>query len=223
MTTPICIMSGGRGMRLKGLTKDRPKGLVKVRGEPMLETIIRDYREQGFKKIWLALGYRAQMIQDYFGDGSKFGVKISYVHETEPLGTAGALNLLPMFDQPYIVSNCDVMVSPAVPYGRLMESHANSGADATVCLALYQEQIDYGVAEIDGDRLIAIREKPILEHLIAGGIYVINPGVVQLEGQFDMPELLESLDTLGHFSIEGQWYDVADWEDVARVNGEWGQ
>lgn len=223
--TPAVIMAGGRGMRLRGLTEDHPKALVHVGGQPMIETIIQGFRDQGFKRFWLCLGYRAHMIQEYFGNGAKFGVKIKYIHEAEPLGTAGALRLLPDFDVPYIVSNCDVLVAPTISYGHLMEAHARSGALATVCLALHQVQIEFGVATMEDGRLINIREKPIENFMVNAGIYVLEPDAVSRapKGRFDMPELLDNLDSLGHYPIEGQWHDVGDFEDLARVNGTWGQ
>lgn len=223
--TPVIIMSGGRGMRLAGLTKDRPKGLIEVGGMPMIETIMRGFAGQGFKRFWLCLGYRADMIQDYFGDGADLGVKINYIHETEPLGTGGALRLLPEFGVPYIVSNCDVLVEPVISYGHLMEAHARSGAKATVCLALHQQQIGFGVADMVDGYLVGIREKPIENFMVNAGIYVLEPDAVDMApaGRFDMPELLDQFGALGHFAIQGQWLDIGSFEDLARANGSWGQ
>ena len=133
--------------------------------------------------------------------------------------------MLPKFDVPYIVSNCDVLVEPVVKYGELMEAHARSNALATVCLALWQQQIEYGVAQLEDDRLVGIREKPIENFLVNAGIYVLEPDATAHapKGCFDMTDLLDKLDGLGHYPIQGQWHDVGTFEDLARVNGAWGQ
>ena len=116
----------------------------------------------------------------------------------------------------------DVMVEPVVKYGEMMEAHARSNALATVCLALWQTQIEFGVATIEDDRLIGIREKPIESFLVNAGIYVLEPNAMAHapKGSFDMTDLLERLDGLGHFAIQGQWHDVGTFEDLRRANGE---
>lgn len=209
-------------MRLHPLTEHTPKPLLEVGGKPIIEQIIDGFARQGFKKFWLCLGYKAALIENYFGNGASRGLKIKYVHEDEPLGTGGALKLLPTFEVPFIVSNADVLAR--VTYGNLMERHARSGAMATVCLALHQVQIPYGVADFDGEEFIGLREKPIENVQVNAGIYVLEPDALDQapEGRFDMPDLLDQLGRLGHYPIEGHWIDVGGFKDLARANGEWG-
>ena len=221
MTTSVVIMAGGRGLRLHPLTNHRPKPLLKVGGKPILEQIIDGFTCQGFKKIWLCVNYMADLIEGHFGDGHRFDARIRYVHEEEPLGTGGALSLLPQWDVPFIVCNADVLCR--IQYGVLMEHHARSNAEATVCLALHQHQIPYGVAEFEDERFIGLREKPIEGVLVNAGIYVLEPDVPRrmLPGPYDMPDLLKRLTRLSAYPIEGYWQDVGTFEHLARANTEW--
>lgn len=221
---PVIIMAGGRGLRLHPLTEKTPKPLLQVGRKPLLETIIDGFAEQGFRKFWLCLGYKAGLIQAHFGNGEGRGIKIRYVVETQPLGTAGALKLLPEFDVPFIVSNADVLAR--VKYGHLMDAHARSNADATVCLALHQRQVPFGVAETDDmNRLLTLREKPIHSWAVNAGLYVLNPGVRdKAEGDvFDMPDLIARLDDVNTYAIEDFWLDVGHFESLARANAELSQ
>ena len=217
-------MAGGRGLRLHPLTEKSPKPLLHVGGKPILEQIIDGFAAQGFRKFWLCVNYKAELIEAHFGNGEGRNIKIKYIHESEPLGTGGALRLLPPFEVPFIVCNADVLTK--VSYGHLMEHHARANAQATVCLALHQYQVPYGVAEFNGadaESLIGISEKPVLSALVNAGIYVLEPKALEHapEDAFDMPDLIGKLDRLAHYPIEGYWVDVGRFEDLARANGEW--
>jgi len=218
--TPIVLMAGGRGQRLHPLTDTRPKPLLNVGGKPILEQIIDGFASQGFKKFWISVGYKADLIEKHFGNGSNKGLKIRYIHEEQPLGTAGALNLLPVFGVPFIVCNADILAK--VEYGRLMEHHARSNAQATVCLGLHQYQVPFGVAVFEDERLVAFREKPIENIQVNAGIYVLDPTALAHlpEGRSDMTDLLDKLE-LSAYPIEGYWTDVGHWESYARANAEW--
>lgn len=220
--TPIVLMAGGRGQRLHPLTDTRPKPLLNVGGKPILEQIIDQFVSQGFKRFWISVGYKAELIERHFGNGSSKGLKIKYIHEDQPLGTAGSLNLLPVFGVPFIVSNADVLVHPTIQYGRLMEHHARSNAQATVCLGLHQYQVPYGVAVFEDERLVAFREKPIENIQVNAGIYVLDPTALAYlpEGRSDMTDLLDKLE-LSAYPIEGHWIDVGHFESYARANAEW--
>ena len=220
--TPVVIMCGGRGLRLHPLTEHHPKPLFRVGGKAILEQIIDGFAGQGFRQFWLCVNYRANLIERHFGPG-RDSIKIRYVHEDEPLGTAGALRLLPAFDKPFIVCNGDILTK--LSYGALMETHARANAQATVCLALHQYQVPFGVAEFEGETFRGIREKPIENFLVSAGIYVLDPSVVALipNGRFDMPDLLGKCDRLAHYPIEESWFDVGNFVDLARANNEWGQ
>ena len=163
--------------------------MIHVGGKPILEQIIDGFVAQGFLKFWLCVNYKADLIEAHFGAG-KARTRINYVRESEPLGTGGALRLLPKFEVPFIVANADVLTH--LSYGALMEHHARSNAPATVCLALHQYQVPYGVAEFEDGEFSGIAEKPVENALVNAGIYVIEPRAMASapEGAFDMPDFL---------------------------------
>lgn len=223
MTTPIVIMAGGLGERLHPLTNHKSKTMLPVGGTPILEHIIDGFASQGFKKIWLSVNYKADLIESYFGNGNSKGIKIKYVHESKPMGSGGALHMVPLFNGPFIVSNGDVLVNPVVNYGELMEFHARSNAEATVCLALYQHQVPFGVARFDAEFFKGLDEKPIKNFQVNAGIYVFDPTVLDKlpQGPFVMTDLLDSLSSLAAYPIKGHWQDVGRFESYARANAEW--
>lgn len=219
MTVPVVIMAGGRGMRLHPLTQKLPKPMLRVGSKPIIESIIDKFAAQGFKRITLCVGYLAELIEGHFGDGSSRGLDITYIHEGEPLGTAGALKFFkPTI--PFIVHNADVIAD--VDFNDLMSAHKDRGYDATACLALYQHQIPFGVAVVQDDRIIEIREKPIENVSVVAGIYVLPPHAQQLisDGPMNMPDLL-GLMSVGSYSIEGSWFDVGHFESLAVANLNW--
>lgn len=220
--TPVVIFAGGRGLRLDPLTERYPKPLVGLGGKPLLEQIITRFVRSGFTDIWLTIGYKWQLITEYFGDGDKFGCRIRYIEEEEPLGTAGALHLLPQQNGPIICSNADVVVLE-LDCRDLLESHAESGADITVCLGVHQQQIPYGVARLVGDRLTHIDEKPIQTWLVSVGIYVLSPWVLSQvpQGHVDMTDLMRSVDKLNPYTIDGHWHHVTRVEDLGWANTFW--
>ena len=219
--TPVVIMAGGRGLRLHPLTEKSPKPLLPVGGKPILEQIIHSMVYQGLTDIWIAVNYKAELIMEYFGDGRKHGCFIKYIDERPfgALGTAGALQL-EKFDKAIIVQNGDVLAD--VRYADLIDKHLTTRAELTVGLALYQEQIHYGVSKFDGDIFQGIREKPILNHMVNAGIYALSP---KLPGKFsgvtDMTEMIEVANPLSAFPIEGFWQDVGNFEHYAKANAEW--
>ena len=214
-------MCGGRGERLHALTQHSPKPLLDVGGKPMMESIIEQLVEQGFRKLWLCVHYKADLIEQYFGNGERFGCKIKYTHEREPLGTGGALALLPKFNVPFIVHNADILTR--VKYGHLMSFHAEQGCDATVCLALHQYQCEFGVADVEDHRLLRIREKPVENFMINAGIYVLDPKVFAKlpKGHFDMPEAVERFDSVAAYPIKDFWKDVGRFTDLEEAREEW--
>ena len=166
----------------------------------------------------LAVHYRHQLIEDYFGDGDRLGVRIKYIRETEPLGTAGALREV-RTDQSFIVSNADIIAD--VDYTDLLRVHAVSGKDATACLGLHQQQIPFGVAEVREDGTLTVREKPIENFNVLAGIYVLPewaPSTVQ--GPTDMPDLLARM-KVGTYAIRGFWMDVGHFESLAIAHFDW--
>lgn len=191
--------------------------MLEVGDKPMIHSLIEDFRDQGFKRIWLCLHYKADLIRNYFGDGTKFGVKIQYTEEETPMGTGGALHLLPRFEVPFIACNADILTR--IKYGELMSFHGASNCEATVCAALHQHQIEFGVLDIEDGRLTAMREKPIENYYVNGGIYVLDPKVFEMlpQGAFDMPDLVSSLDSVAAYPLHDQWIDLGRFADLERA------
>ena len=221
-------MAGGRGMRLHPLTEKLPKPMLQVGTKPMLQGVIEGLVGQGFPDIILAVHYKAKLIEGYFGDGSQFNANIKYIHEKKPLGTAGALRLLPTLKGSVIVANADIITD--VDYNDLMRFHNDSGTLATICLALHQYQVPFGVAQVDGEMVYRIDEKPIENFQVNAGIYVIHPTLVDMvppSGAFDMPELLtramekKTVDggpTVSGYVLSGRWADVGTFEAYNQAN-----
>ena len=228
--TTVLIMAGGRGQRLHPLTEHTPKPMLQVGQKPMLETIIEGLVGQGFDDIILAVHYKADLISDHFGDGARFNAAIGYIYEKEPLGTAGALRLLPTdLEGSVIVVNADIITD--LDYNDLMKFHNESGTLATICLALHQYQVPFGVAKVAGDKVYHIDEKPISNFQVNAGIYVIHPFLIDLiprEKRYDMPDLLEDAlnkkavdgaPTVSGYVLSGCWADVGTFEAYREANG----
>jgi len=225
--TPVVIMAGGIGARLRPLTKQIPKPLIKVGSKPVLQTIIENFAEQGFEKIQLCINYKGDMIRKHFGDGSQFGVNINYVEEKERLGTAGALSLLPEPpNRPFIVMNGDLLTK--VDFVRLLEFHEQQGFAATMAMREYSHQIPYGVLKIsDGYKLESLVEKPTERFYVNAGIYILDPATLKRLPQneyFDMPSLFQKLmqdgKAVGSFPLRDYWIDIGRMEDLERASDE---
>lgn len=221
---PVFIMAGGFGKRLYPLTEDCPKPMLKVGGRPILEHILVRCLNAGFYRIFISTHYLPEVIRDYFQDGSKWGLDIQYIHEEEPLGTGGALGLLPpeAIDRPVLMMNGDLMTS--VDFASLLNSHIHSDAIATVCVRDYEYQVPFGVIEQEMGRVKGMIEKPIYRSLVNAGIYVLNPDFVrnvEPKKRVDMPSLLQQvLDGSGLvdiFPVHESWTDVGQHEDFQKV------
>jgi len=196
---PVILMAGGLGTRLRPLTELCPKPLLKIGGTPVLETILEGFIDNGFNNFYLSVNYKADMIEDYFGDGSKWGVNIKYLREDKRLGTAGSVKLLPKRpSMPFIVMNGDLLTK--VNFKRLLEFHINnhklSNAMATMCVREYTIQIPYGVIKKEGNRLVRLDEKPVQRFFVNGGIYVFEPEILDLipdDQYFDMTDLFDKI------------------------------
>jgi dTDP-glucose pyrophosphorylase len=229
-TTPVIIMAGGLGSRLRPLTEDLPKPLIPVGPKPVLETIIENFAEQGFENIHLCLNYKGDMICDYFGDGERLGVHIRYIREDRRLGTAGALSLLPEAPaEPIIVMNGDLLTK--VDFVRLLEFHNKQEFVATMAVREYSHQIPYGVLRIgDGYRIRQLTEKPIERHYVNAGIYVLSPEAMQLVPEqkfYDMPSLFQRMMDMqrpvGSFPLRDYWIDIGRIEDLERASAEFAE
>ncbi|MFX0560591.1 nucleotidyltransferase family protein [Tepidibacillus infernus] len=225
----VVIMAGGLGTRLKPLTENTPKPLLKVGSKPILETIIENFIDQGFHRFYLSVNYKAEMIKEYFGNGSKWGIEIRYLYEDKRLGTAGALSLInDIPNQPIIVMNGDILTK--INFQQLIDFHINMKGQATMCVREFSYQIPYGVVKINNHRLLTIEEKPINNYFVSAGIYVLNPEVLPMipENQFyDMPSLFENIINRGLeslvFPIREYWLDIGRLDDFKRANKEYNE
>jgi dTDP-glucose pyrophosphorylase len=225
--TPVVLMAGGLGSRLRPLTEDTPKPLLKVGDKPILETILETIKRHGFRNFHISIGYKADAIREYFGDGKRWGVSVRYIVEPKPLGTAGALGLMAEVPaSPLLVMNADLLTN--VNYGHLLAYHREQACRATVCVNEYAATVPYGVVEIADNRVTAMAEKPVQRHFINAGIYVLEPDVVRLvrKGEpLDMPGLLRRVTDRGGevaaFPIREFWLDIGQHEDYAAANGHY--
>ena len=224
--TPVFLMAGGFGTRLRPLTDTCPTPMLKIGDKPILETVIRGFIKAGFVNFYISTHYMAEQIEQHFGDGSNLGVNISYVHEESPLGTGGALGLLPKEllpkDLPLIMMNGDVLTK--VDFQRLLEFHNDNQADATMCVREYDYQIPYGVVNGEGNKVTNMVEKPIQRFFVNAGIYVLSPRVLQSVAancHIDMPTLLEKhmqeRENVLMFPIHEYWLDIGRMDDFNRA------
>jgi dTDP-glucose pyrophosphorylase/predicted transcriptional regulator len=224
LENPIFIMAGGFGKRLAPLTDSCPKPLLKVGTKPILETIIEQFAEAGFYRIYISTHYLPEKIVEYFGDGSKWNVSIEYVHEQTPLGTGGALGLLPknIPKLPIIMMNGDLLTK--IDFGVLLKYHTNQNAIATMCVREYEYQVPYGVVEVSDNKISGMIEKPTHRYLVNAGIYVIDHevlGSVGVNEKVDMPTLIErqfakSLPVVA-FPVHEYWLDIGKKHDFDKA------
>ena len=170
----MIIMAGGRGERMLHHTDEIPKPLLKIGNKPMLEHIIIRAASEGFKNFVITTNYLGSMIEEYFGLGERWNVKISYIREKRALGTAGALSLLnPTPEKPMVVTNGDVLTD--INYGDLLDFHIGNESAATMAVKPHEFHNPFGVVKIDGAKVIGFEEKPVWRNIINAGIYALNP------------------------------------------------
>jgi len=217
------IMAGGQGSRLRPLTETVPKPMLRVAGRPILERIVLHLVGFGIQRIFVSINYLGHVIEEHFGDGSAFGTRIEYLRETRPLGTAGALSLLPAAPtQTLLLLNGDLVTTADL--GGLLDFHAAGGFDATIGVRRYLHTIPFGCVDRNGDRVVQLDEKPTVEREVNTGMYALEPAIVVLvppDTPTSMPELISAaLDAgrpVGAFEIEDDWVDVGQREQLVRA------
>jgi dTDP-glucose pyrophosphorylase len=222
----MVIMAGGKGTRLRPHTENCPKPLLPVAGKPMLEHIIERAKLEGFSHFVLAIHYLGHMIEDYFGNGERLEVRIDYLREQSPLGTAGALGLLnPYPDVPFVVTNGDVITD--IRYGELIDFHVCHDAKATMAVRVHEWQHPFGVVQTQGIEIVGFEEKPVARSHINAGVYVLDPSALCLlsnGAQCDMPSLFERLQAKKMrtvaYPMHEPWLDVGRPDDLKRANAE---
>ena len=218
----VVIMVGGKGMRLRPLTRDTPKPLLLVGGKPILQHIIDNLRDEGFSDIVLAINYLGEQIEGFFQDGSGFGVRIRYVKEGRALGTAGALSLLKEpISSPIVVMNGDLVLAASV--GKMVDYHVAKQATITVGAKVVETTIPFGVLSTQGLVIDGIEEKPTHRDLVNAGVYVLNTEAFEslsANQVTDMPELiLENVDEgkVVAYPMHETWVDLGRPADFARA------
>ncbi len=222
----VILMLGGLGTRLRPLTNDIPKPMLKIGNKPILETIVEGFKQYGYTHFIFSVNYKKEIIQDYFQNGEAFDVTIEYIEEDKRMGTAGALSLLKERPKdPFFVMNGDLLTQ--INFEQLMEFHLEYRSVATMCVREYEYQIPYGVIETTNTQLVSIKEKPIHRSFVNAGIYVLNPSVLDLipiDTFYDMPTLFEQLIKLNMntsaFPIREYWLDIGQIDDFNRANNE---
>ncbi|QPQ37273.1 nucleotidyltransferase family protein [Lysinibacillus sp. JNUCC-52] len=224
----VVLMLGGLGTRLRPLTNDTPKPMLRVGNKPILETIIEGFKQYGYTNFIFSVNYKKEIIQDYFQNGEAFDVTIEYIEEDKKMGTAGALSLLKNRpEKPFFVMNGDLLTQ--INFDQLMQFHIEQDSVATMCVREYEYQIPYGVIETVGTDLVTIKEKPIHRSFVNAGIYVLSPDVfsyIPNDEFFDMPTLFQRLVEEGMkttvFPIHEYWLDIGQIGDFERANNEIG-
>ncbi len=219
------IMAGGRGERLRPYTDALPKPMIKIAGRPILERIVLHLVGFGIRKIFLSIHYMGHVIENHFGDGSNFGCEICYLRETKPLGTGGALSLLPERpSEPLIVLNGDLVTQFDV--GSLLAFHSSGGFSVSVGVHQYVHTVPFGVVETDSSQIKSVSEKPTHSWQVNAGIYVLNPGMLELippDTYYPLPALIEESltrgDPVGAFQIRDEWQDIGRPDELRRACG----
>ena len=219
------IMAGGKGVRLRPLTENVPKPMLSVAGRPIIERLVLHLVGFGLKRVFVAVNYLGDVIEDHLGDGSRLGARIEYLREDAALGTAGALGLLPEPPmEPVLLLNGDLVTSADL--GALLDAHAAGGYRATIGTRRYLHTVPFGCIEREGTRVVGIEEKPTLEREVNSGIYALDPSVVArvTPGQrMDTPQLIADLldagEPVGAFEIEDEWIDIGQREQLAAARG----
>lgn len=213
------ILAGGEGRRLRPYTTVLPKPLMPVGNTPILETVVRQLKRDGFERLTIAVGYLAQLIEAYFSDGSRFGIAIDYSFEDRPLGTVGPLTLIDRPDDDFLVMNGDILTD--LSYADFMAAHKARGAIASICVYQKDVLISLGILDLnENDEVIGYTEKPTHHYIASTGIYCFNPAVIDHipKGQrFDLPDLVLKLMAEGQkvwaYRFDGKWLDIGRPED----------
>lgn len=223
-SNPIFIMAGGFGKRLKPFTDNCPKPMLQIGNKPLLEHTIINFKSQGFMNFFISVHFMPEIIQDYFKDGSDYGVNIKYIHEETPLGTGGALSLLPddLQDIPLILVNGDILTK--INLESLLLHHQKNQFDATICVRELEHKVPYGVISVDNFKIKRMTEKPSFTYMINSGIYVLNKDFIEkIEGnkKQDLPTILENSikkgKNIGTFTFHDYWLDIGQIEDYEKA------
>ncbi len=222
------ILAGGKGTRFKPITDEIPKPMIPLQGRPILQHTLELLKKYGITEIYISIGYKGEKIKEYFGDGSRFGLSITYIEEDKPLGTAGPLKLARNYlTETFVMCNADELKDIDIIDMYLF--HKENNAKATIALTTVQDPSVYGVAKLQGNRIVEFIEKPKNppSNLINAGFYIVEPEVVSLvPNGFSMiekeifPKIAKDGRLFG-YSFTGQWFDTGSMERYAKALKHW--
>lgn len=226
MKNTVLLMAGGFGKRLFPITAKIPKPMIKIGGKPILERIIENFKGYGFVNFEISTHYLPSKIKNYFKDGKKWNINISYINEDQPLGTAGSIALIKNKDSlPIILANGDIITD--LNFEELLKFHNKHNAEITLVIKEYNVQVPYGVVETNNLSIKKIHEKPNQKFHINSGVYVINRSIIKnlkKNKALSMSDLINKSIKLRKkimaFPIHEQWIDVGEYAqlDKARKN-----
>lgn len=221
---PVVIMAGGMGRRLMPLTEETPKPLLPISGKALIVHILEQFRDEGANDFFISVNYKSSMIEDYLGNGSKWRVKISYIRETDSLGTAGALSRLPELSCPFFVTNADVLAS--INLNTMYQFHSDNESVVTMAIKKIHLDVPYGTVTLKHNSIVDLSEKPTVESYVNAGIYVIDNHCLKeipANQHYDMTDFISHL--LSHnrkisgYLINDEWTDVGRLKDYFIANG----
>lgn len=221
----VVIMAGGRGMRLRPLTKNIPKPMLKIGNKPILQTILEKFIESGYNNFVICVNYKSKVIVDYFGNGKKFGAQIEYIHEKIRMGTVGALSLYKKkIKEPFFVINGDILID--LDFKKMMQFHQENNSKATMSIKEYNITLPYGEVKLKNTNITSIIEKPKHKFFVNTGIYVLDPKCISLIPKkfYDMTSLFKKMiskkNKVVSYPLGENWIDIGRYGDYKKANLE---
>jgi len=222
MSMHVLLLAGGKGSRLRPYTLVIPKPLIPVGEKPIIEILLTQLKHFGFQEIMVSTGYLGEMIKSYLGTGEKLGLKIQYVAEEQPLGTAGPMSLIQESEDSFLMLNGDLLTD--IDFRNLYEFHNKHGEICTICTFRKDEKIELGVLEIENETVLRYIEKPTTSYQVSMGIYVFSKKILEYipkDTRFDLPDLinllLEKKVRIVPYEHKGEWLDLGRFDDYAHA------
>lgn len=219
------LLAGGKGTRLAPYTTVFPKPMMPVGDQPIMEVLIRQLKNYGFTEIVLAVGYLAELMVSYFGDGSKFGLKITYSKEETPLGTAGPLSLIDGLNETFLVMNGDILTN--LDFGKFLAYHREQKRLVTVAVHDREVKLDYGIVQLNDQLIEQYLEKPTYHYSVSMGIYLFEPAAlkpIKKNQPLDLPDLIKKLIASGQpvaaYESKDYWLDIGRPDDYEKAQKE---
>ena len=220
------ILAGGKGTRLKPFTMSIPKPLLPLGDVPILEVVLQQLADTGFKRVVITLGHMAHLFAATIGNGDRWNMKIEYCLEEEPLGTAGPLRHISDLDDNFLVMNGDLLTT--IDYRTLFDMHCSKGAWGTIALHRREVHIDYGVVRVDENNCLQeYIEKPSIPYMVSMGINVLSRQCIEFipeAGKFDMPNLMMAMHQAGKLVLCHEtgcyWQDIGRFDDYQQASAD---